>query len=100
MSGNSPPRELLHRWIRVLAELDLRDRHQTGERHADRSTNDAFLGEARIEHARLAELLLQAERGRVHPTFASDILTEHHESAIGGKLALERTADRRQHVDA
>ena len=70
--------QLLHRGIGVLTELNLRHWHQARERHADGAADDAFFRQARIEHARGAELFLQAQRGRVHAALATDVLTEHN----------------------
>src|SRR6185295_463353 len=47
--------ELLGRRVGVLAELNLGDREQTGERHPDRPPDDALFGEARVEYPLVAE---------------------------------------------
>ena len=52
------------RGIGVLAELNLGDRHQPGDRHPDRAADDAFFGQARVEHARVAELASAVPRSR------------------------------------
>src|SRR5687767_10829668 len=54
--------DLVVRGIDVVRELDLRNRPQPVHRHADRRRDDAAFGDRRIEHAMLAELLLQAIR--------------------------------------
>ena len=58
--------ELLGGGIGVLPKLNLRHRHESGERHPDRAPDDALLRERRIEHPRGAEAVLEAEGGRVH----------------------------------
>src|SRR6185503_8549726 len=65
--------ELFVRRVRVLAELNFRYRHQPGERHADRSSNDPFLREAGVEYAALAELPLQPFRHEVNSTFPAHV---------------------------
>src|SRR5262249_13938137 len=92
--------ELLARRFGIFAELDLGYRHEAGERHADCASDDAFFRKARVEDARDAELVLQAERHRVHAAFRPDVLAEHEHARIDGKLVVERAADRGDHVDA
>ena len=54
--------DLLERRLGIFAELDFGHRHQPGERHADGAADNAFLGEAGVEHALDAVLVLQAQR--------------------------------------
>src|SRR5438045_5402557 len=51
--------DLLGRRLGIFAELDFWDRHQAGERHADRTADNAFLVEAGVEYAVAAELVLK-----------------------------------------
>ncbi len=92
--------QLLRRGLGVLAELDLRHRHEPGERHADGAADDAFLRQAGVEDAIFAEALLQPERRGMHAALAAHVLAEHQHARVDRELVLERAADRRQHVDA
>ncbi len=92
--------QLLGRRVRVLAELDLRDGRKAREGHADRAADDPLFREARVEHARAAELLLQSQRRPVHAAFGPNVLSEHHELGIRCELHIQRAANRGQHVDA
>src|SRR5690348_15405147 len=78
--------ELLGGGIRVLAELNLGDRHQAADGHADGAANDPFLGKARVEHAFVAELPLKAFRYQVDSALASDVLAEHEQLWIDLEL--------------
>src|SRR5689334_307575 len=51
--------QLLGSRVRVLAELNLRDRHQTAERHTDSAADNPLFRKARIKHALLTKLPLQ-----------------------------------------
>ena len=73
--------QLLRRGLRVLAELDLGHRHEARERHADGAADDAFLRQAGVEDAILAEPFLQPERRRVHAALAADVLAENQHAA-------------------
>src|SRR5205823_10689701 len=68
--------DLLARWFGIFAELDLRHRHQPGERHADGAPDDSLFVERGVEHARRAEPVLQAERDGVNPALRADVLAE------------------------
>src|SRR6185437_13406713 len=92
--------QLLGRRISVLAELDLRDGQQAREREADGTADDALLRETRIEDARLAVFLLQAEGRAVHASLGTHVFTEDHHPGVEAELDIERAADCRQHVDA
>ena len=54
----------------------------------------------RVEHALAAELLLQAERHRMHAALRADVLAEHARRADCRQLLVEHAADRGDHVDA
>ena len=58
-----------------------------GERHADGAADDAFFGEAGVEHALDAELVLQAERHRVDAALRADILAEQEHARVELELA-------------
>src|SRR5690348_13963926 len=64
--------------IHVIRELDLRDRAQPVHRHADGSRHDTAFRDGRIEHAMLAETLLQAFRATENSTEVADVLAHHH----------------------
>ena len=73
--------DLLGRRLGIFAELDFRDRHQPGQRHADRAADDPFLVERGVEHPLAPELVLQAERHRMDPALGADVLAEHQHRA-------------------
>src|SRR4051812_10244174 len=52
--------QLLRRGIGVFAKLNFCDRYESRDRHPNRATDDPFLGETRVEHALVAELLLKS----------------------------------------
>ena len=81
--------ELLGGGVGVLAELNLSDRHESRDRHADRTADDAFFGEARVEDARFTELFLKAFGDQVHAALAADVLAEHETLGIDLELASE-----------
>ena len=74
--------DLVVRRIDVVGELDLGDRPQAVDRHADRGGDDAALGDRRIEHAVLAVLALQAVGDAEHAAEVADVLA-HHDHATG-----------------
>src|SRR5262245_23648380 len=92
--------QLLCGGFRVLAELDLGDRHQARQRHADGAANDALLRQAGVEYSVDAVLLLQTQGGRVYPALAAPVFAKHQQARIHRELMIERAADRGEHVDA
>ncbi len=85
--------------IGILAELNLRHRHQAGDRHADGATDNAFFGERGVEHALFAIFILQTERHTVHAALGADVFAEHEHARVHRKLVIEGAADRGDHVD-
>src|SRR4051812_8625137 len=86
--------QLLRRWIRILPKLDLGDGHQAGDGHPHGSTNDPLLGEARVEHASLAELPLQPFRDEMDAALPPDVLAEDDALGIHLELATKGPAHR------
>ena len=86
--------ELLVRGIGILAELNLRDGHESAHGHADGATDDALLGQTRIEHTPHAEPLLQSFRHEMHAALPPDVLPEDDELRIRGELAGQRSTHR------
>src|SRR5215207_4400752 len=82
--------QLLVRGIGVFAELNLRDRNESRDRHAYRSTDDALLRQARVEHAARSELLLQPLGNEVHAALHTDVLAEHEQLRIPRELRAQR----------
>src|SRR4051812_29401996 len=74
--------ELFVRGIRVFSELNFRHGHEAVDRHTHGAADDAFLRQARIEHAISSEALLQTFGDEVHATFASNVFAEDHELRI------------------
>jgi hypothetical protein len=82
--------------IDIVRELDLGDRPQAIDRHADRRRDDAAFGNGRVEDAMLTEALLQAVSDAKHPTEIADVLAHDHDR----RVALhERAQPRVQGLD-
>src|ERR1043166_89552 len=86
--------ELFRCRIGVLAELNLRDRHESRDRHADGPPDDSLFGEAGVEHAIRAETLLKALGHEMHSAFHADVLAEDEHLAIALELDRQRPANR------
>src|ERR1035437_9136506 len=86
--------QLFGRGIGVLAELDLGHGHESRDRHSDGAPHDAFLGETRVEDARLPELLLESLRDEMDAALDADILAEHDDLRILRELAAQRSPHR------
>jgi len=67
-------------------ELDLADRPEAADRQPHRRPDDARLGERGVEHALLAEILLQPVGHPEHPAEPPDVLA--HDQHLG--VALQR----------
>src|ERR1700732_3834541 len=71
--------DLIEARIDVVRELNLGDRAQAVHAHADRSGDDAALGDGRVDDPMLAVLALQPFRGAKHTAEIADVLAhEHH----------------------
>ena len=72
--------------IDVVGELDLGDRPQAVDAHADRRADDAALGDRRVEHAVLAVLALQAVGDAEHAAEVAHVLAEHHHVRVAPSM--------------
>src|SRR3954470_4040570 len=68
--------------INVVGELDLDQWLQAVARHSDGGRNDAALADRSIEHAGLAELLLEALGDPEDATEIADVLAEHDDVVV------------------
>jgi hypothetical protein len=73
--------DLVVRRVDEAVELDLAHRPIATEREADRRTDDPGLGERRVDHAILAEVLLQAVGHAEHAAELADVLA--HDEHLG-----------------
>ena len=89
--------DLVGRRIEVVGELDLDDRAQAVRAHAHRGTDDAAFGDRRIEHARLAVLLLQAFGAAEHAAEVAHVLAEHHHVGVALEHHVHRRTQRLDH---
>src|SRR6185503_11500219 len=96
--GRAPPQragvvELFRGRVGVFAKLNFGNRHETGDRHSRGAPDDALLRQARVEHALVAELLLQTFRHEVHAALSANVLTEYEDLGIDLELASQRPAN-------
>jgi hypothetical protein len=81
-----------------VRELDLGDRQESVQGHADRDPDDAGLGQRRIDHAPLAELVEEPLRHAEDPAARRDVLAEYHDAFVRGHLVVQGVVDRRDDV--
>src|SRR5205085_2248898 len=86
--------QLLRGRIGVFAKLNFRDGHESRDRHADRTADDAFFGQTRVEHALVAELLLQSFGDEMDAAFATNVFAEDEDFRIHLELATQRATYR------
>ena len=77
-----------------VGELHLGHRPHAHQRGAGRAGDDRRLGEGHVEHAPLAELLLEAVRDLERPAVDADVLAEHEHALVEAHLLPEPVADR------
>ncbi len=75
-------RDLVHRRVDVVGELDLGDRLQPVHGHADGRGHDAALGDRRIEHALIAVFSLQAIGDAEHATKIANVFSHDDDGRI------------------
>ena len=90
--------DLIEGGVDEVGELDLGDRQQPVQRHADRHADDAGFGERRIDDAPLAELVEEPLRHLEDTPAGPDVLTEEHDPIVGGELVVQRVTDRGDEV--
>ena len=73
--------DLVEGRVDEVGELDLDDREQAAEGHADAMADDRGLRQRRVDHPLLAELLDEALRGPEHPTAGAHVLA-HDQHAL------------------
>src|SRR3984957_19773924 len=83
--------DLVERGEDEAVKLDLAHRPVAAQRQADRGADDARLGQRGIDHAMLAEVLLQSVRHPEDAAELADILAHDHYLGVG----LERLAQPR-----
>ena len=106
-AGQSPARavaqarhvtgDLIERRIDESHELNFGHGLQALRRHADRGAGDQAFGQRRILHARLAEALLQPDRGAKHAAVGADIFPQHDDRRVVRHLPGVRHVDGLDH---
>src|SRR5579863_174968 len=95
-------RELTHHLVEgridVIRELDLGDRLQPVDAHADGSGDDAALRDRSVEHAMLAILSLEAVRYPEHAAEIPDILPQNDDARIALEHDVHRGVEGLHHV--
>ena len=81
--------QLVEGRVDEVGELDLGDGPHTRQRQPDGHTDDARLGQRRVEHARLAELGEQAVGGAEDAAPRAHVLAQHHHPLVGGHEVVE-----------
>ena len=88
--------DLVHRQQREVDRHELHDRAQAGHRRADAHADDRVLGDRRVAHALLAELLEQAGGDLERAVEDADVLAHEHDVrvALPSPRAAPRSAPR------
>ena len=86
--------QLVQGRIREPGKLDLHHRLETADGHADGRTDDAGLGQGRVETALDSETALQSFGGPKYPAFPAHILAEDHDRGIRRHFAGQGVPDR------
>ena len=86
--------QLIERRVDEVGELDLRDREQPVERHADRDPDDAGLCERRVDDPLLAELGHPPVGDPEHAAPRADVFAQEHRAVVGHQLVVQGVADR------
>ena len=81
-----------------VGELDLRNGEHAVERHADRDADDAGLGERRVDHPLLAELVEESQGDAEDAAARPDVLAQDDDPIVGGHLVVQSVVDRRHDV--
>src|SRR5215472_17877510 len=75
-------------------ELDLRDRHPSGDGETDRRAGDDALREWRVDDTRPSIFLEEPVRCAEHSAGHTDVLAEHQDALVAGHLQRQRLIDR------
>src|SRR5437762_11127435 len=81
-----------------IGELNFRYGHETVERHADRTTNDAPLTERSVDHTVFAELVEESLGDAEDASDFSDVFSENHDALVAPHFDAKRVVDRLDHV--
>ena len=84
--------------VDVIGELDLDDRFEAVSRHPDRRRDDPALADRSVEHAGLAEFLLQAFGDPEDAAEITDVLAEHDDVLVRAHRDLVGVVQRLDHV--
>ena len=89
--------QLVHRLHGEIEGHELDDRLQAGERRADAQAGKAVLGDRRVDHALVAELLQQSLRDLVGALIFGDLLAHHEHVLVAPHLLGHGVAQRFAH---
>src|SRR5436305_902102 len=79
-----------------VGELHLRDGTHTHDRRARARADDRRLGQRRVDHAPVPELLLEAERDLERAAVDADVLADHEHALVAPHLGAQPVGDRLQ----
>ena len=85
--------DVFHHRIDEAFELRFGDRLHALRGEADREAGDRRFVERRVDHAQIAELLLQADRRAEHAAVDADVLAEHDDGFVALHFVGERLGD-------
>ena len=104
IAGGAVPEEgglvddLIEGGMDEIRKLHLGDRDEVVERHAQRQTDDRGLGQRRVDHAQLAELLVEPIGGQEDAPLGTDVLAHDDHALVALHLAADRVANRFEQV--
>ena len=75
-------------------ELNLADRLESAERHADRLPHDGGLGQDRVADSAWSEAFLKALRHPEHAAETADVLTDEHDRVVVVHQFVQRAVER------
>ena len=90
--------DLIEGGVGVVGELDLHHRLQPMHAHADGRTDDATLGDRRIQHPLLAVLALQTIGAAEHAAEVAHILAHQDHAGVALQHHIQCGVDRLDHV--
>jgi hypothetical protein len=90
--------DLIEGRVDEVGELDLGHRPQAVQGHADADPHDHGLGQRRIDHPHLAELLHEPGGDPEHATPRTDVLAEYQDAVVGLHLVPQGVVERVDHV--
>jgi hypothetical protein len=91
--------DLIDAGIQKAFKLNLRNRTNPVNRHAERHRHDPQLRQRRVHHPAFAEFLLQTVGNTKDAAFFSHVFTEDHDPVIPFQFLPKREIDRFNHIE-